>query len=155
MLHDSTANERSEVAPISSVHIRGGAPSDTLVTSLEAAFRPLGYPGSIHWVNQSGARAQPWVIEVILAVPFGAFFVKFSEEAGADAYQSLRAWIDRLRQGQRERALTLHITADKTAVEIRSTLPDMALEALSTIDWTDVDEGTLEWDPSRRQWQRP
>jgi hypothetical protein len=154
MLRDVTDNQRSGGTLISAVRVRGGTPTDRAISSLGAAFRPLGYEGSIRWVDQSGTRAHPWVIEVTLAAPFGAFFVKFSEAAGADAYQSLRAWIDRLRQGERERALILRIAADKTSVDIHSTVPDAALEALSAIDWTDVEEGTLEWDPSRRQWRR-
>lgn len=154
MPRDATGNERSGTALIRAVRVRGGTPTDRAITSLRAAFRPLDYEGSIGWVDQSGTRAHPWVIEVTLATPFAAFFVKFSEAAGADAYHSLRAWIDRLRQDARERALTLRIAANKVAVEIQSTLPDAALEALSAIDWTDIDEGTLEWDPSRRQWRR-
>lgn len=151
---DEPNNERSRVPLIRAVRVRGGTPTDRAMTSLRAAFRPLDYEGSIGWADQSGTRAHPWVIEVILAAPLAAFFVKFSEAAGTDAYQSLRAWIDRLRQDGRERALTLRIAADEAAVEIQSTLPDVALEALSALDWTDVDEGTLEWDPSRRQWRR-
>jgi hypothetical protein len=141
------------VTLVSAVRVRGNAPSDRAVASLRSAFRPLDYEGSIDWADQRTTRSRPWVIEVILAAPFAAFFIKFGEAAGADAYQSLRAWIDRLRQDGLERALTLRITAGAATVEIPSTLPDAALEALSTIDWTDAEEGTLEWDPSRRQWR--
>jgi hypothetical protein len=155
MPRDATEVGHSRVALISAVRVRGGTPTDQAVANLRAAFRPLAYEGSIDWVDQSGTRSRPWVIEVTLAAPFAAFFIKFSEAAGADAYQSLRAWIDRLRQDEHERALTLHIAADKAAVEIQSTLPDTALEALFKIDWTELGEGTLDWDPSRRRWRHP
>jgi hypothetical protein len=153
MLGDATEEGRLSVTLISAVRVRGSIPTDQAAARLRSAFRPLAYEGSIDWADQRGTRSRPWAIEVILAAPFAAFFVKFGEAAGADAYQSVRAWIDRLRKDERERALTLRIAAGAAAVEIQSTLPDAALEALSTIDWTDVDEGTLEWDPSRQQWR--
>jgi hypothetical protein len=152
-MQDAAEEGRSSLTPVSAVRVRGGTPSDRAVASLRSAFRPLAYEGSIDWADRRTTRSRPWAIEVILAAPFAAFFVKFGEAAGADAYESLRAWIDRLRQDERERAVTVRITAGAAAVEIPSTLPDVALEALSTIDWTNVDEGTLEWDPSRRQWR--
>ncbi len=147
-------SESTEAAVISAVDVRGGTPNEEVVGRLEAALRQLDFEDSIRWADQGGTRAHAWVIELTLAAPLGAFFVKFSEAAGTDAYQSLRAWIGRVREGERERALTLRIAAEETTVEIRSTVPDEALEALSGIDWTGVGEGTLEWDPSRRRWRR-
>lgn len=155
MPRDATEVSRSRGALISAVRVRGGTPTDQAAANLRAAFRPLAYEGLIDWDDRRGTRSRPWVIEVTLAAPFAAFFIKFSEAAGADSYQSLRAWIDRLRQEEHERALMLRIAAEKAAVEIQSTLPDAALEALSKIDWAEVEEGTLYWDPSRRRWRHP
>lgn len=151
---NATEAGRSSEKLISAIRVRGGIPTDLAAASLRSAFRPLAYEGSIEWADDRGTRSAPWIIEVTLAAPFAAFFLKFGEAAGTDAYESLRAWMDRLRQGGRERPLTLRITGDETVVEIRSTLPDAALEALCRIDLSDVKEGMLEWDPSRRRWQR-
>jgi hypothetical protein len=139
---------------ISAVNVRGGLPTEEALGRLKEAFRRLHFEESISWADRRGNRATAWVIEVTLAAPLGAFFIKFSEAAGTDAYESLCAWIGRLRESGRGRALTLRIAAEETSVEIRSSVPEEALEALSGIDWTSVGEGTLEWDPSRRRWRR-
>jgi hypothetical protein len=139
---------------ISSVDVRGGLSTEEALGKLKEAFSRLDFEESISWADHPGNRANAWVIEVTLAAPLGAFFIKFSEAAGTDAYESLRAWIDRLRESGRGRALMLRIAAEETSIEIRSSVPEEALEALSSLDWTKVGEGTLEWDPSRRRWRR-
>lgn len=153
MKTDKTKASPAQETLISAVRVRGGTSNKQSLDDLRSALRPFAYSGLIERDDRRGTRHHPWVIEVTLAVPFAAFFAKFGEAAGTDAYQTLRAWIVQLRQGASERSLALRVRSGATAVEVKSSLPDEALEALSQTDWSQVGQGTLEWDPSRRRWR--
>jgi hypothetical protein len=103
-----------------------------------------------------GSRSIPWMVEVTVAAPFAAFFANVAGEAGKDVYRQLRAALTALVETndgkRRPGTLRLNDPATRSTLEIPSTIPDDALAALRETDWTQMNEGMLEWDSSRREW---
>jgi hypothetical protein len=95
------------------------------------------------------------VIEILIAVPFTAFFASVATEAGKDAYGELKRLLASLRQspGGDETVLKL-IDPGGLRVVLQRDLSEPALDSLAEIEWSEVSQATsVVWDGTRCRWR--
>lgn len=130
------------------------------VDATARVFREIGFAGPVEPVyGRRSAELLPWLVEATLAIPFVAFFQSFGSEAGKDAYAALKKWIQGVWAARRDaagREGTVHLQdPDSSHLILGSTLPEMALDALRELDWSQVAGDYLVWDGGRQRWWDP
>jgi hypothetical protein len=109
--------------------------------------------------NRRAVGDLPWVVNVVLLVPIGAFFAKFGSEAGKDAYAAVKDWIRDVWEARRDAGTgtgSIDVSdPDASHLILSSSYPPEALDALCDIDWSEKRGDYLVWDHERRVWRDP
>jgi hypothetical protein len=95
------------------------------------------------------------LVIAVLVVPVAAFFRALGEQAGKDAYASLKQLASRLRaiRGRsQDGTLVVQDEASGVRVDLGPALDDGAYRALVALDFTSLPEGTLAWDERAGEW---
>jgi hypothetical protein len=93
------------------------------------------------------------IVEVTLAIPIGAFFVAFGQEAGRTAFADLRAALLFGRSPSKP-GLTLVIRDSRAViVEVTPDLSQSSIEGLAAVEWSAVEDDYIEWDPTVSRWR--
>jgi hypothetical protein len=130
--------------------------------AVEAAFRRAGFDVEVEdqlLESRGAGEALPWLVQVGLAVPITAFFTAFASEAGKDAYQAVKTWVNEIwkaREGAGNGDGHIDIgDSEDTRLILPPSLPEDALDALEDLDWSEKRGDYLIWDPDRREWSDP
>jgi hypothetical protein len=136
------------------------AASPAEIARVAEVFRTYGFevePQPIY--ARRSAELLPWVLQVLLATPIAAFFASFGSEAGKDAYEAVKDWIEELwraREGSGAGYGSVDVVdPDGTHVVASSTIPERALAALSELDWSKEKGSYLVWDEAEGRWYDP
>ena len=143
----------------SSVRVDAAA-SRRRAKAVRKAFRRAGFevdvtrdlPLRSAFVGDAG-----WLVDVSLAAPVAAFFASFGTEAGKDAYSAVKDWVRVVWSARRgwsrgEGELVLS-DPNGTELELSSSIPDEALDALREIDWDQQSGAYLAWDFDHGKWR--
>jgi hypothetical protein len=134
--------------------------SPTEIARVAEVFRGYGFEVAPQpTYARRSAELLPWVLQVLLAAPIGAFFVSFGSEAGKDTYEAVKDWIEALWRA-RKGAGAGHgsvelVDPDGTHVVASSTIPERALPALRDVDWSKERGSYLIWDETKGRWYDP
>jgi hypothetical protein len=95
-------------------------------------------------------------VQVVLAATFTAFFASFGTEAGKEAYAAFSGWVKELWAARGSTASEDGCVdiwdAEGTRVIVVPTVPDLAIEALATLDWAQLHGTHLFWDAEEEAW---
>jgi hypothetical protein len=130
------------------------------VEAVRAVLESYGFAASpIPNYSRRSGGVLPWVVQIVVATPFVAFFASFGTEAGKDTYEAFKSFISELRDA---RATSLAedgaievIDIDSTHVVLPSGLPAHAIDALASVDWAQETSGYLIWDEAAGIWKDP
>jgi hypothetical protein len=104
---------------------------------------------STDYRSRSPFRSGAWFVEILLAVPLG-MIGGATGEAGKEVFLALkRLW---KAEPRRRQGSIVAVGSDGTRLTAVPPLPDEAIDALRSLDWSSVVGEDLEWDPNRRRW---
>ena len=128
------------------------------VTAVEEAFARAGYTveASADLIFRStGSAVFPWAVLVALVIPVKAFFEGMFSEAGKDTYLVLKRWVEEIVAARMPTARdgTIRISdPEGTDLVIAAGIPEEALEALVTLDWSELRGEYIGWDSDAGEW---
>jgi len=130
--------------------------TDSELAALDAAFRHAGFDVRVErTVEARSAGAMPWVVYVVLGAPIATFFTSLASEAAKDAYPPLKRWIKDMWAAREGDGYVAFRDTENTHLALGSKLPEEALDALATVDWSQFSGGGLHWSESRQEWLDP